>query len=208
MNVLMFETPPVSVSRLVRAVLRVDGFRVSNSQDVEDAILKLNTSLFDVACVGPSGAPTSLLNHLETELPHLPVVLAGTKSEIKLKGQVTAILPAPLSVKSLTTAFRAVRRRRTERIEGLPVEVMDANVSIACRLAELTSENMVLAGESEEFHRYFGAAGMKMMARVWSTEVIGMVEATETDLSRQVRRVNVNLEGSGGRNVLLKLLKE
>ena len=208
MNVLMFETPPVAVARLVRSILRVDGFRVSISHDVEESIRKLDTSLFDALCLGPAGAPKPLLDHVQEKFPHLPVVLAGTTSDLKPQGQITAVLPAPLSSRTLTVAFRSIRRRRNERIEGLPVEVLSDNVSIVCRLAGLTPETMVLAGESDEFHRYFGGAGMKVRARVWGTDVGGKVARTEIDPARRMRRVDVNLEGSGARDVLVKLVKE
>ena len=208
MNILIFETPPVAVARLVRSILRVDGFRVSISHDAEDAIRKLDTSLFDALCFGPAGAPQPLADHIQAEFPRLPVVLAGMPAALKPQGQIAAVLPEPLSARSLTAAFRGVRRRRHERIEGLPVEVMSDSVSIACRLADLTPETMVLAGESDEFHRYFGGAGMKVRARVWGTDVGGKVARTGTDLPRRMRRVDVKLEGPGARAVLLKLVKE
>jgi hypothetical protein len=206
MNVLVYEAPS-AVAHFVRSVLRARRHRVSISEDAEDAVRKLQTALFDAAVFGPSGAPEALADFIQRELPQMPVVLAGVAAAVPAEGQVAAVLPAPLSAERLLAAFRRLERRRALRLSGLPVQLAGEGVAIACRLADLTAESLVLAGESDEFHRYFGAGPRRVDAWVDGTAVSGDVASVDTDPVRRERRVGVRLEAAGARDLLVKLLR-
>ncbi|MFN3486751.1 MAG: hypothetical protein ACK44W_14890, partial [Planctomycetota bacterium] len=71
MNVLVYDVAG-AVARLVRAILRSLGHRVSLAADEQDAATKLCTSLFDAVVLGPAGAPENLARLLENELSAIP----------------------------------------------------------------------------------------------------------------------------------------
>lgn len=206
MNVLVFE-PRTQLAPFIRSVLRAAGHRVAVSQDPVEAALKLDTGLFDALVFGPAGAPQDLAEHIQAEFPRLPIVLAGVPEGAPASGQVVAVLPAPLSSTSLVKAFRSIGRRWRERLGELPVEVAADGLSIACRLADLSPGMMVIAGESDEFHRHFSGATGRVSARVGDLPVDGEVAGTETDIPRRLRRVNLKLEETSGRELLVRLLK-
>jgi len=206
MNVLVFDAP-ASVVHFVRSVLRARGHRVSTSEDPEDAARKLDTALFDAAVFGPSGAPESLADLVQREFPQLPVVLAGVSVAVPVQGQVAGVLPAPLSADRLLAAFRRLERDREGRIASLPVRIAAEGVDIACRLADLTPETMVLAGESDEFHRHFVTGPSRVRAHVAGTAVAGDVASVDKDTLRRECRVDVRLEKHSARQLLVKLLK-
>jgi hypothetical protein len=66
---------------------------------------------------------------------------------------------------------------------------------------------MVLAGESDEFHRYFGGGLRRLEACVGGIPVGGEVLRVETDTFRRVRRVDVRLERPCARDLLARLLR-
>lgn len=207
MNVLVYDAP-ASVAHLVRALLRSLGHRVSLAADAEDATLKLRTALFDAVVLGPAGAPEALAALLEGELSGTPVVLAGVPVAVPPAGQVAAVLPAPLSPLRLAETFRRLERAREERVRKLPVELeAGEGLTIACRLAALSAETMVLAGESDEFHRYFEGSPRHVRARVAGRPLAGDVQAVETDAARRLRRVAVRVPPEGAREVLSGLLR-
>ena len=206
MNVLVYESP-LTLASLIRSVLRAQGYRVAVSSEPEEAILKLDTDLFDALVFGPSGAPQDLADYVQSEFSQLPIVLAGVPGQAPTRGQVAAVLPAPLSAHRLLGAFRKIAHRRRQRLSELPVQLGTEGACLSCRLAELTPEMMVIAGESDEFVRYFGNRPHRVTARIGETRLDGEVSGTETDLPRRVRRVNVRLDGDGAREVLLKLIK-
>ncbi len=206
MNVLVYDSP-VSIARLLRSLLKSQGHRVSISCEPMEAVEKLSTSLFDAMVIGPAGAPQELADCLEQEYPNLPVVLAGVEVAVPAAGQVAAVFPAPVSGRRLLAAFAKLDRQRREQIRSLPVQVAAEGLSISCRLADLTPESMVLAGESDEFQNYFGGAPRRVEALVSGVRLGGDVTAIDSDLPRHVRRVDVKLEGSQARDLLASLLK-
>ena len=206
MNVLVYDSP-VSIARFVRSLLRSQGHRVSISSEPMDALEKLGTTLFDSMVIGPLGAPRELAEYLEGELPNLPIVLAGVEVAAPAAGQVAAVLPAPLSARKLLAGFAKLERRRREQIRSLPVQVAAEGLSISCRLADLTTETMALAGESDEFQNYFGASPVRIEALVSGVLLGGHVTSVDNDLPRHVRQVDVRLEGPQAREILASLLR-
>jgi CheY-like chemotaxis protein len=206
MNVLVYDSP-ITVAHFIRALLLPQNHRVAFATDATEAALKLETALFDALVIGPAGAPQELADHVQREFPQLPVVLAGTARAAEAMGQVAAVLPAPLSAQKTLSTFVRLDRARENRIRQLPVEVSAEGLAIACRLADLTPETMLLAGESDEFHRYFGGGPRRIQALVAGTPVVGDVAWNENNVPHRLRRVGVRLEGSGARAVLAGLLK-
>ncbi len=206
MNVLVYDAP-VTVAHFVKSVLRAQCHRVAVSDDPADALLKLATPLFDAIVIGPAGAPEEVANLLEREWPGMPVVLAGAAVSPPAMGQLAGTLVAPLSAERLVAVFRRLERRRAERLAELPVEVLADGLSIACRLADLTPESMVLAGESDEFHRWLGGAPRRVVASILGAPVGGEAAAPGPADVRRVRRVDVRLDGAGAREVFAKLLR-
>src|ERR1051325_10866552 len=76
MNVLIYDAPK-TVCHLVKSLLLTQKHRAAISVEPEDAILKLETGLFDILVSAPAGAPAEMAEHVEREFPNLPVVLAG-----------------------------------------------------------------------------------------------------------------------------------
>jgi hypothetical protein len=206
MNVLVFDSP-ATVSHVVRAVLRSQGHRVAISDDAAEAALKLDTNLFDAIVIGPAGAPRELADHIERGFPRMPIVLAGMSAEIPAGGPVVAALVAPLAAERLAAAFRRVEHERRRQIAQLAASVEAEGVPIACRLAELTPEKMVLAGESDEFQRHFGTRPAQVAAMVLGTRLAGDVMATDGGEFRRVSRVDVRVDEPSARGVLVQLLK-
>lgn len=206
MNILVFDAPS-AVGHLVRSLLRSLGHRVALSRDAGEAEAKLNTALFDAAVLGPGGAPPELAELLEREFPKLPLVLAGVPVEIPAGGPIAAVLLEPLSARRLGRTFHRLERDRRERIARLPVTVAADGASIACRLADLTPEVMVLAGESDEFQRYFDGNPRRVDALVSGAPLRGEVLATDRGEFRRVSRVDVRVEGPAARVVLAQLLR-
>jgi hypothetical protein len=206
MNVLVYDSP-VSVARFVRSVLRSQGHRVAISEESSDAVGKLGTSLFDSMVIGPSGAPQALADFLEREFPNLPVVLAGVEVAVPAGGQVSAVIPAPLSAKRLLAAFARLDQQRRAQIRALPIQLAVEGLSIACRLADLTPETMALAGESDEFQKFFGSSPRRVNAIVSGIPLGGEIASIDTVLSRYIRQVDVRLEGTQAREILASLLK-
>jgi len=206
MNVLVYDSP-VSIARFVRSLLRSQSHRVSISSEPMDAVDKLSTSLFDALVIGPAGAPRELAEYLEAEYPNLPVLLAGVEVAVPAAGQVAAVFPAPLSARRLLAAFARLDRQRRDQIRSLPVQVAAEGLSIGCRLADLTPETMALAGESDEFQKYFGSSPRRVEALVSGVLLGGEVVSISSDLPRHVSQVDVRLEGSQAREVLASLLK-
>lgn len=207
MNVLVYDSP-VSIARFVRSVLRTQGHRISISEEPADALEKLATSLFDALVIGPEGAPLELAEILERDFPNLPVILAGVEVAVPASGQVAAVFPAPLSARRLLAAVARLEQQRLEQIRSLPVQLAVDGLSISCRLADLTPETMVLAGESDEFQKYFSASPRRVEAQVSGVAMVGEVASIQNDLPRHVGKVDVRLSGSAARDLLASLLKE
>jgi len=206
MNVLVYDSP-ASVARFVRSMLRGQGHRVSISEEHSDATGKLATTLFDALVIGPGGAPRELADYLESQFAHLPVVLAGVEVEVPATGQVAAVFPAPLSARRLVAAFARLDQHRREQIRSLPVQIAVEGMAVSCRLADLTPETMVLAGESDEFQNYFGSSPRRVEALVSGVPLGGEVASIQNDLPRHVRQVDIRLEGTQARELLASLLK-
>jgi len=206
MNVLVYDSP-ITIAHFMKALLRSQNHRVAFASDAGEAALKLDTAIFDALVIGPAGAPRELADHVQREFPQLPVVLAGTAAAPEPAGQVAAVLPAPLSAQKTLSTFLRLDREREKRIRRLPVEVAAEGLSIACSLADLTAESMLIAGESDEFHRYFGASPLRVRALIDGTAVAGDVTLNANPLPQRIRRVSVRLEGEGARPVLARLLK-
>ena len=206
MNVLVYDSP-ITIAHFIKSLLLPLSHRVAFATDATEAALKLDTMLFDALVIGPAGAPQELADRVQREYPQLPVVLAGVAHSAEPAGQVAAVLPAPLSAQKVLSTFVRLDRDRGGRIRQLPVEVAVEGVSIACRLADLTAETMQIAGESDEFHRYFGSSPRRVQALVAGTPLVGDVTWSENNVPHRLRRVGLKLEGSGARDVLVKLLK-
>jgi len=207
MNAIIYDTPP-GIAHFVGSVLRAQGCRVSVTTDPEEARLKIATSLFDVLVLGPAGAPRELAEFIEREFPQIPLVLAGVPQEIPPAGQVAAVLAAPLSAERLASAFRRLDHRRRERLARLPVSLADEGVSIACRLADLDDDRIVLAGESDEFHRYFGSGPRRVRVSILGMPLDGEVARADRSEFQRVRRVDVRVEGASARDLLARLQKQ
>ncbi len=206
MNVLIYDAP-VTLAHFVKSALLSQGHRAAISSDPEDAALKLSTSLFDAMVFGPGAAPRELADFVQGEFPNLPIVLAGVPVAIPACGQVAAVLPAPLSAHRLLMAFRRLRQERQERIERLPVQLAAEGLAIACRLADITPESMILAGESDAFHRHFETHPTHVQALVAGRSLGGEVAQIRRDLPRQMSRVDVRLSEGGAREVLAALVR-
>ncbi len=201
MNALIYDASS-GIARFAASILRAQGHRVAVTADPDEARLKIATSLFDAVILGPSGAPRALAEFIEGEFPHLPLVLAGVPAEVPPAGQVAAVLAAPLSAERLVSAFRLLERRRRERLARPPVALADEGAAVSCRLADLTSETLVLAGESDEFHRYFGGGPRRVRVSILGVPVEGEVARAERSEFHRVRRVDVRLEEPSARDLL------
>lgn len=208
MNVLIYDAP-MSVCHLVKSLLLTQKHRAAISTEPEDAILKLETGLFDILVFGPGGAPAEMAEHIEREFPNLPVVLAGVPVQVPCAGQVAAVIPSPISAQRLVNAFIRIDRWRLSRLRQLPCQLAGQDgASVLCRLADLSAESLVVAGEADEFLRHFGSTmPRRIEARVGDTMLVGEVTREETDNVQRLRRVAVRLEGDRAREVLVKLLK-
>ena len=206
MNVLVYDDA-AGVASVVKSLLLARGHRVAVARDPEEAARMLATSLLDVLVFGPAGAPEEFVLFVQEEFPQLPVVLAGVPVAVPADGAVAAVLPAPLSARRLLTAFARLERERAERLRSLPVTLAGDGVSIACRLADLTPETMMICGESDEFHRHFDDSPARLEALVAGRAVRGEVTSTQVEGPLRLRRVAVKIEGEGAREVLASLLR-
>jgi hypothetical protein len=208
MNVLIYDAP-MSVCHLVKSLLLTQKHRAAISTEPEDAILKLETGLFDILVFGPSGAPAEMAEHIEGEFPNLPVVLAGVPVQVPCAGQVAAVIPSPISAQRLVNAFIRIDRWRQQRLRQLPCQLASQDgVAVLCRLADLSADSFVVAGEADEFLRHFGSSmPRRIEARVADTILSGEVTREETDPVQRLRRIAVKLDGDRAREILVKLLK-
>lgn len=208
MNVLIYDAP-MSVCHLVKSLLLTQKHRAAISTEPEDAILKLETGLFDILVFGPSGAPAEMAEHIEREFPNLPVVLAGVPVQVPCAGQVAAVIPSPISAQRLVNAFIRIDRWRQQRLRQLPCQLAaDDGVTVLCRLADLSADSFTVAGEADDFLRHFGSSmPRRIQARVADTLLTGEVTREETDSVQRLRRVAVKIESDGARELLVKLLK-
>jgi hypothetical protein len=208
MNVLIYDAP-MSVCHLVKSLLLTQKHRAAISTVPEEAILKLETGLFDILVFGPAGAPAEMAEHVEREFPSLPVVLAGVPVQVPCAGQVAAVIPSPISAQRLVNAFIRIDRWRQSRLRQLPCQLAgNDGVSVLCRLADLSADSLVVAGEADEFLRHFGSTmPRRIEARVGDTMLAGEVTREETDNVQRLRRVAVRIEGDNVRELLVKLLK-
>jgi hypothetical protein len=136
-------------------------------------------------------------------------VLAGVPVNVPCAGQVAAVIPSPISAQRLVNAFIRIDRWRQGRLRQLPCQIAGQDgVSVLCRLADLSSESFIVAGEADEFLRHFGSSmPRRVEARVGDTILAGEVTREETDSVQRLRRVAVKIEGDRAREVLVKLLK-
>jgi len=208
MNVLIYDAP-MSVCHLVKSLLLTQKHRAAISTEPEDAILKLETGLFDILVFGPAGAPADMAEHIEREYPNLPVVLAGVPVQVPCAGQVAAVIPSPISAQRLVNAFIRIDRWRQSRLRQIPCQLSGQDgIPLLCRLADLSVDSFVVAGEADEFLRHFGSTmPRRIEARVGDTMLAGEVTREETDNVQRLRRVAVRIEGDRAREVLVKLLK-
>jgi hypothetical protein len=208
MNVLIYDAP-MSVCHLVKSLLLTQKHRAAISTEPEDAVLKLETGLFDILVFGPGGAPAEMAEHIEREFPSLPVVLAGVPVQVPCAGQVAAVIPSPISAQRLVNAFIRIDRWRQNRLRQLPCQLAGQDgVSVLCRLADLSADSLTVAGEADDFLRHFGSTmPRRIEARVGDTMLSGEVTREETDNTARLRRVAVKLDGDRVREVLVKLLK-
>jgi len=208
MNVLIYDAPK-TVCHLVKSLLLTQKHRAAISVEPEDAILKLETGLFDILVFGPAGAPAEMAEHVEREFPNLPVVLAGVPVQVPCAGQVAAVIPSPLSAQRLVNAFIRIDRWRHNRLGQLPCQLAGQDgVSVLCRLADLSADSLVVAGEQDDFLRHFGSSmPRRIEARVGDTLLAGEVTREEIDTVQRLRRVAVKIDGDRAREVLVKLLK-
>jgi hypothetical protein len=206
MNVLIFDSL-LSVAHLTRSLLLARGHRAAAVADPEEAARMLTTSLFDALVIGPGGAPEEFADFVQSEYPQLPIVLAGVPVSVPPVGQIAAVLPAPLSARKLIGAFIRLERRREERVRSLPVALAADGLSVACRLADLRPDAMLLCGESDDFHRYFEAPRPRVEAVVAGLPLAGEVVESAVEGPLRLRRVAVKLEGEAARDILVSLLK-
>ena len=208
MNVLIYDAPR-TVCHLVKSLLLTQRHRAAISVEPEDAILKLETGLFDILVFGPGGAPAEMAEHVEEQFPNLPVVLAGVPVQVPCAGQVAAVIPSPISAQRLINAFIRIDRWRHQRLRQLPCQLAGQDgVSVLCRLADLSLDSLVVAGEADEFTRHFGSSmPRRIEALIGTTLLSGEVTREENDSIQRLRRVAVKIEGDGARGILMGLLK-
>ena len=208
MNVLIFDAPR-TVCHLVKSLLLTQRHRAAVSTEPEDAIFKLETGLFDILVFGPAGAPAEMAEYIEREFPNLPIVLAGVPVQVPCAGQVAAVIPSPISAQRLVNAFIRIDRWRHQRLAKLSCQLAaDSGVSVLCRLADLSSDALVVAGEADDFLRHFGSAmPRRVEALVGGTPLSGEVTREEIDPVQRLRRVAVRIDGDRARELLVKLLK-
>ena len=205
MNLLVFDAPPTAAS-LIKSILIAQRYLVTVSIELDDAIRKISTALIDGLIIGPSGVPGELADFLARECPGMPVILAGTTGKTDPAVSLETVLAAPLSARRLISAVRRMEANRRSRIERLPAEVAEENLSIACRLADLTADTLVLCGESDEFRHWAGASPARVQALVAGTLLQGDVTSTETTRFQRVPRVGVRLREGAARPLLARLL--
>lgn len=146
MNLLVYDDPP-TVGHLVRAAVAARGHRVSISRDLDEAILKLDTGLFDAVVLGAGGAPRALAEHLEAEHPAMPLILAGVAHEIECIEPIAAVLPRPLRISALNAALRSIGMRLArERVlnQELHVDLVMGERRLACRVLRRAAGRLLL----------------------------------------------------------------
>lgn len=206
MNILIYDPPP-GIGHFAASVLRGHGHRVALTSDAEEARRRIDTGLFDVLILGPSGAPEDLAAFLEHECPGLPIILAGVPAEQRPAGQLAAILAAPLSAERLISAVRRLEHRRNQRLCRFPVSVQAEGLSLSCRLADLDGNTIVLAGESDEFHRHFGGGPRRVRISVLSLPLDGEAAPTEGGPGQECR-LRIRLDPDPARELVTRLRKE
>ena len=137
----------------------------------------------------------------------MPVILAGTvNTESASKIPLESVLDAPLSARRLISAVRRMEANRRSRIEKMPAEVAEENLSIACRLADLTANTLVLCGESDEFRRWVGTSPARVQALIAGTPLQGDVTSTGTSRFQHTPQVGIRLRDGAARPLLAQLL--
>ena len=206
MNLLVFDEPPMAAN-LIKSILIGQRIPVTVSTELEDALRKISTALIDGLIIGPSGVPEGLADFIANECPGMPVILAGTANkENSSKIPLESVLDAPLSARRLISAVRRMEANRRARLERIPAEVAEDSLSIACRLADLTPNSLILCGESDEFRRWVGSSPARVQALIAGTPLQGDVISTETSRFQQIPRVGVRLRDGAARPLLAHLL--
>ena len=132
MNLLVLDDPP-AVGRLVRSPLAGRTHRASIAASADEARRKLDTGLFDALVIGAGGASREIAELLETEWPHLPLILAGVEREIPCEGPIVAVLTRPLRLHALINAVRALESRVPAR-STVEAELLAAGIPVRGRV--------------------------------------------------------------------------
>ena len=156
MNILIYDEQQ-ALCHLIRSALGAAGYRSSISSDPRDAVLKLDTGLFDLVIVGPDGTRREMAEYLQEELPHTPLLLAGMNCEAEGHEQIRAVLDSPLHLDTLVTEVRRIELALEKTISDLGLTILGGDGSIACRASEINRKGMLVecSGDPEEFHSFF-----------------------------------------------------
>lgn len=156
MNALVYDESGTLV-HFVRSLLLGLRHRVSISLEPSDAISKLETSLFDLIVIGPRGAPRGLADRIERETPGVPLILAGTETEIAPAGRIHAAIPRPIRPSRMVSAVERIARLAPP-CEEWPAWVAAGGDRVACRATKLAQAAMMLesfAESEQDFARFF-----------------------------------------------------
>lgn len=102
MNILVLDEQK-TYGELFKSILTGQKHRVSLSQTLENAQLKLNTALFDLVIASPSEMTHSLFQYLQQESPYVPLVLMGADPAIEAASdQIVRRVDRPIRIADLT----------------------------------------------------------------------------------------------------------
>ena len=199
MNFLIYDEPR-ALSELVRSVIVSSGHRVSISSEPRDAILRLDTGLFDAVVVGPGGTHREVADYLNEEMLHLPVILLGRDEATPGMDRIHAVLASPLNLGAFVAAVRRIESVEESGVSGVPVSIRFEDGTLGCTADRVTRRGMILepSGSREEFHGFFAPAHGREFTAVFGEErdnvFSGRVKYVERGPALRVRLVGVTFE--------------
>ena len=136
------------------------------------------------------------------------VVRRGRAATVIICGVLVFLLSAFFNTQVLKNE-KLLLQSEDNRLRQIPCQLAGQDgVSVLCRLADLSAESFVVAGEQDDFLRHFGSSmPRRIEARVGDTLLAGEVTREEIDTVQRLRRVAVKIDGDRAREVLVKLLK-
>jgi len=198
-NVLVYDESRL-LGTLVRSVLRASGQRASVSSEPTDAVLKLDTALFDAVIVDPAGAPRVLADYLDEEMSHLPILLVGCGRGTPAVDRIQAVLPSPLDLRALVSAVRKLDVDPERIPSGLHASIRHEEGEIRCLAQRISRAGMVVehGAAADEFHSFFARVGGRPLRAAFeeaaSVEFLGSVKYVERSPSQRVCSAGIAFE--------------